>query len=709
MATESSTKPTILVVDDTEDIRELVTSVLQDTYIIRPAFDGRSALKRALEKPAPDLVLLDVDMPGASGHDVCRALKVTSATADIPIIFLTSKDEPADVVKGFQLGAADYIIKPLNPEVLRARVRNHLELAYRRHEQESLVQTRTAELETARVQLVRRLARTMEYHESTAVGNRVVRLGHYARLVAQAAGAQPVLSDLMMKAAPLHDIGKLGVPAQVLHKSSGLSAPEWEQMKKHAEIGAEIIGQHNDPLLALARTLALTHHERWDGNGYPKGLKGEEIPWPGRVMALVDTFEALTVTRYHQDPLPVDGAATLIERAAGTQFDPQIVLAFKQVLPEMRSIRDAYADQLGDLVDLDFASPAAPDKRAFPPPKAAATVDHDALAKLKSNTADEEKALKLARQRNQAEVNAIRAAGEKQLAEEAFKRTAEARAAAEQEATRLAQQRAQAERTALEQAQARAAAEAAAKDAAEARAESELEGARLSAARQAAEADVKRNTASRNKAEAVTAHLLQQIEQTSQRTQTHLLATQSAAQGVAEEADAQRIAEQQAQVEAEAAKAALDRADAERAQAAAAASRLQADEALHAQAQARAEAESLALTAARERAHIEAAALKAAEDRGKSEQEAERIAQERTDAERVATEQAQTRANAELEVERLAAQRAVAERTASGQTKARIAAEQEAERLATQQTEADRATTEEAQTRAAGEQEAARR
>ena len=288
MVIELPAKLTILVVDDTEDIRDLVTSVLQDTYTIRPASDGRSALKRALEKPVPDLVLLDVEMPGASGHDVCRALKIAAATAEIPVIFLTSKDEPADIVKGFQLGAADYIIKPLNAEVLRARVRNHLELSYRRREQESLVRERTAELETARVQLVRRLARTMEYHESRAVGNRVVRLGHYARLLADAAGAQPTLSDLMMKAAPLHDIGKLGVPAQVLHKSSGLSAPEWEQMKKHAEIGAEIIGVHDDPLLALARTLALTHHERWDGNGYPKGLKGEDIPWPGRVMALVD-------------------------------------------------------------------------------------------------------------------------------------------------------------------------------------------------------------------------------------------------------------------------------------------------------------------------------------------------------------------------------------------------------------------------------------
>ena len=466
MANESPTKPIILVVDDTEDIRDLVTSVLQDTYTIRIAFDGRSALKRALEKPTPDLVLLDVDMPGASGHDVCRALKVTVATAEIPVIFLTAKDEPADVVKGFQLGAADYIIKPLNAEVLRARVRNHLELSYRRRDQESLVRERTAELETARVQLVRRLARTMEYHESTAVGNRVVRLGHYARLIAEAAGAKPVMSDLMMKAAPLHDIGKLGVPAQVLHKSSGLSASEWEQMKKHAEIGAEIIGQHDDPLLALARTLALTHHERWDGNGYPKSLKGEEIPWPGRVMALVDTFEALTVTRYHQEPLSIDGAATLIERASGTQFDPQIVEAFKQVLPEMRTIRDSYSDQLGDLVDLDFASAAKPDKRSLAPANPAEKRDPAGVANLQKATAEEEQALRLARQRNQAELDAVRSAGEKQLAEEAFKRTAEARAAAEQEASRLAKKRMEAEQAALEQAQARATAEKAAKKAA---------------------------------------------------------------------------------------------------------------------------------------------------------------------------------------------------------------------------------------------------
>ncbi len=362
MATQSKSavKPTVLVVDDSEDICDLVTLVLQDTCTIRSALDARSALKYALEKPTPDLVLLDVEMPGASGYDVCRALKVNAATAEIPVIFLTSKDDPADVVKGFQLGAADYIAKPLNAEVLRARARNHLELSYRRRTQESLVRERTSELEAARVQLVRRPARTIEYHESTVVGNRVVRLGHYARLIADAAGANPVLSDLMMKAAPLHDIGKLGVPAQVLRKNSGLSAPEWDQMKKHAEIGANIIGQHGDPLLALAHTLALTHHERWDGDGYPRRLKAEGIPWPGRVMAVVDTFEALTVTRFHQEPLTIDRAAMLIERASGMQFDPSIIRAFRQVLPEMRDISDTYADQLGDLIDLDFASTLKP-------------------------------------------------------------------------------------------------------------------------------------------------------------------------------------------------------------------------------------------------------------------------------------------------------------------------------------------------------------
>ena len=350
----------LLVVDDSEDIVDLIELTLRANCNVKRALDGRSALRLAFEKPRPDLILLDVEMPGSSGYHVCKAIKASPALADVPVIFLTQRGETQDVIQGFQLGAIDYFTKPINPPVLAARIRAHIELITRRNRQEDLIVERSTQLEHTRLQLIRRLGRAMEYHETSAVGNRVVRLGHYARHLAQAAGARPSLCDLIMKAAPLHDIGKLGVPAQVLRKTEKLSVPEREQMQRHAEIGAEIIGEHDDPLLKLARTLALTHHERWDGTGYPSGATGNDIPWPGRVMAVVDAFEGMTATQFHREPIPVDIAAGEIIRAAGKQFDPQIVEAFKKALPAFRSVRETYADALGDMLDLDFVSSPPP-------------------------------------------------------------------------------------------------------------------------------------------------------------------------------------------------------------------------------------------------------------------------------------------------------------------------------------------------------------
>jgi len=170
----------------------------------------------------------------------------------------------------------------------------------------------------------------------------------------------------MQSAAPLHDIGKLGVPAEILRKAEKLSVPDWERVKRHPELGAEIIGEHEDPLLKLARQLALTHHENYDGTGYPKGLKGEAIPWGGRVMAIVDTFEAMTTTQFYRDALPVVRAVGEIERAAGLRFDPKLVEAFKKAVPVMQKVLEKYSDALGDMINLDFAP-----KRAGAPNAAA--------------------------------------------------------------------------------------------------------------------------------------------------------------------------------------------------------------------------------------------------------------------------------------------------------------------------------------------------
>ena len=383
-------RPVILAVDDSEDMLALVEKALGADYQVITASDPGSAIEKAFGDPRPDLILLDVEMPDIDGFEVCRALKDEASTASIPIIFLTGKAEAQAQVEGLKLGAVDFVNKTgSNAAVLQMRVGLHLALVNQRAELERLVQQRTDQLERTRAELIKRLARAMEMHESAAVGNRVMRLGHYAKLIAQAAGARPEVADMMQKAAPLHDIGKLGVPSEILRKSEKLSAPDWERVKRHPALGAEIIGEHDDPLLKLARQLALTHHENFDGTGYPAGLKGEAIPWAGRVMAVVDGFEAMTSTQFFREPLPIERAAGEIERGAGTKYDPKIVEAFKKALPVMKKVRETYSDALGDLINLDFApkgaakpAPAAPPPRpAAPPPPARPKMSAADLAK----------------------------------------------------------------------------------------------------------------------------------------------------------------------------------------------------------------------------------------------------------------------------------------------------------------------------------------
>lgn len=345
----------ILAVDDSPDLLLLMSQALSTTYTVVTAEDPGAAIVAAEGQPRPDLILLDVDMPEVSGFEVCRALKGEPRTADIPIIFLTGRTESQAQVEGFESGAVDYITKPINAKVLMARVRLHLALTDQRNELERLVQQRTAQLENTRAELIRRLGRAMQLHESSAVGNRVLRLAHYAKLIAQAAGAKPQVCEMMATAAPLHDVGKLGIPSEILQKKDKLSAPDLERVRRHPKIGAEIIGEQDDPLLKLARQMALTHHENWDGSGYPDGLKGDAIPWPGRVMAVVDSFEAMTATQFYREARSTDDAAFEIEKLSGKRYDPAIVAAFKKALPAMLKVHATFGDALSEAVNLDFA------------------------------------------------------------------------------------------------------------------------------------------------------------------------------------------------------------------------------------------------------------------------------------------------------------------------------------------------------------------
>ena len=350
-----SRRPVILVADDSEDIRNLFGVMLKKNYDLKFAVNSDETLAMADTDPLPDLILLDVDMPSLNGFEVCARLKGNPALADIPVIFVTARTDPRDQAQGLRAGAVDYIVKPISAPITMLRVKTQLALADQRRALEEQILARTEELHETRLQLIRRLARAMEYREG-GLTNRVSRVGHYVQLLAKALGLKDKVVELLSEAAPLYDIGKLAVPDHVLRKSDKLLASEWAEIRKHPETGASIIGEHKDPLLEQARVMALTHHERWDGTGYPKKLKGDAIPLPGRIMALADAFEAMTATQRHRSPIGVVEAGRIVIAESGKQFDPKVVAAFVKVAKNFEKVRLHFKDELEGIHDLDFGS-----------------------------------------------------------------------------------------------------------------------------------------------------------------------------------------------------------------------------------------------------------------------------------------------------------------------------------------------------------------
>jgi putative two-component system response regulator len=334
----------ILIVDDVPDNIDVLGGILRHHYNIKVALDGQRALRIAVSDPKPDLILLDIMMPGIDGYEVCQRLKSDPITSDIPVIFITARDDSADEEHGFELGAVDYITKPISPSVVSARVRTHLALYDQQRQLAEQVSARTEELNTTRLEIIRRLGRAAEYRDNET-GYHVIRMSHYAKLIAQAYGSNPEWTEMLFNAAPMHDIGKIGISDLILLKPGKLDADEWRQMQQHTLIGAEIIGDNPNPLLQMARIIALTHHEKWDGSGYPNGLAGKDIPLEGRICAIADVFDALTSVRPYKKAWPVEDAVALIERDSGSHFDPDLTPLFKQVLPEILRIRASYMDQ----------------------------------------------------------------------------------------------------------------------------------------------------------------------------------------------------------------------------------------------------------------------------------------------------------------------------------------------------------------------------
>ena len=324
-------RPTLLLVDDEPANLQILRHTLQNDYRLLFAKDGAKALELA-QRDLPELILLDIMMPKLSGYDVCRELKANPLTQGIPVIFVTALAQAQDEQLGFDLGAVDYVAKPFNPSILRARIRNHL----------SLVQMR--ELRESRLQIVRCLGVAAEYKDNET-GRHVIRMSHYARILARWAGYSDEAADELLHAAPMHDIGKIGIPDAILQKSGKLDAAEWDIMRTHTLIGARIIGHHSHGLLKLARSIALYHHEKWDGSGYPYGLKGEDIPLPARIIAIADVFDALTSERPYKRAWSVEDAIAHIREQAGKHFDPALVALLDKCLPEMLDIKQKWADE----------------------------------------------------------------------------------------------------------------------------------------------------------------------------------------------------------------------------------------------------------------------------------------------------------------------------------------------------------------------------
>ena len=356
---------TILLVDDEPANLTVLTQLLRPVYQVRAANSGENALRAATSEPLPDLILLDIMMPGMDGYQVLERLRHHPVTADIPVIFLTAMAGTDDEERGLQFGAADYIVKPIKPALVLARVRTQLEAKHTRDWLkdknailEAEVARRMAENDLTQRVSIRALAHLAETRDSET-GNHILRTQHYVRALALRLRQHPRFSacldartiDLLTKSAPLHDIGKVGIPDSILHKPGPLTPEEWVIMKTHSRLGSDAIEQAEadveQPIdfLLLAKEIAHWHHERWDGKGYPDGLVGENIPVSARLMAVADVFDAVISPRVYKPAMSYGEARDIIAAGRGSQFDPDIVAAFLAGFEAMTAIADHYQER----------------------------------------------------------------------------------------------------------------------------------------------------------------------------------------------------------------------------------------------------------------------------------------------------------------------------------------------------------------------------
>ena len=338
-------KQTILVVDDAPENIDVLNGLLNKEYRIKVALNGEKALKIVYSKDTPDLILLDVMMPDIDGYEVCRRLKGDPSTSNIPIIFITAKSETTDETKGFELGAADYISKPIVPSIVRSRVKTHLALYNQNKILEEKVRLRTEQLRDTQLEIIRRLGRAAEFKDNET-GMHVIRMSHYSHILGLGIGMNNEEAELLLHTAPMHDIGKIGIPDRILLKPGRLDENEMATMREHPKFGYDIIGKHSSELLQTARQVAFTHHEKWNGTGYPRGLSGEEIPLAGRIVAVADVFDALTSVRPYKEAWTLEKTLDYLQSESGKHFEPRLIDQFLLSLPNILKVKERYKEQI---------------------------------------------------------------------------------------------------------------------------------------------------------------------------------------------------------------------------------------------------------------------------------------------------------------------------------------------------------------------------
>lgn len=345
----------VLLVDDAPENLRILSESLRDDYTILFAKNGPDALRLARRQP-PDLILLDVIMPGMDGYEVCRRLKGDAATRDIPIMFITAQNEETDEATGLSLGAQDYVIKPFRASLVRNRVANQLRYKRYRDHLNELVRERTRQLSLTQEATIIAMASLAEWRD-TETGAHIRRTQSYVKALAEQLASLPRYADQLdadaifwlYLSAPLHDVGKVAIADTVLHKPGPLTDEEYEAMKTHTVHGWAVLSAADQMLgensfLRVASDIAYCHHERWDGKGYPRGLKGEEIPLAARLMSLADVYDALRSRRVYKAPMPHATAAAIIGDGKGSQFDPDVVDAFLAIQDRFEKIATQFND-----------------------------------------------------------------------------------------------------------------------------------------------------------------------------------------------------------------------------------------------------------------------------------------------------------------------------------------------------------------------------